>query len=197
MNEVAQPTADPLAESPELEDRLHRIGFQIIASTTIMFFLGFVFAYFYLRSLNNNGLWRPAGSDAPTGWGIAIYGCYALSAASFAYAAWACREGRAWIAAAGAALLLGIAGVAVQGVEYAHLSFGPRSGGYGSVFICWTALYAVFVLLTMYRVETIFAEGLRNRRQSGYRPLGFGPGSYYWTLLAGIGVISWVILYLI
>ena len=26
-----------------------------------MFFLGFVFAYFYLRSLNNNGLWRPAG----------------------------------------------------------------------------------------------------------------------------------------
>ena len=49
----------------------------------------------------------------------------------------------------------------------------------------------------MYRVETIFAEGLRNRNQPGYRPLGFGPGSYYWTMLAGIGVISWVILYLI
>ena len=50
-------------------DRIDRIGFGLVAGATIMFFLGFVFAYFYLRSLDNNGLWRPAGVDPPTATG--------------------------------------------------------------------------------------------------------------------------------
>jgi heme/copper-type cytochrome/quinol oxidase subunit 3 len=197
MNEAAPQTADQFAEPPDLEARIHRVGFRIVASATIMFFLGFVFAYFYLRSLNNADLWRPHGVDPPTGWGIVINGAYVLSAASFAYAAWGCRQGRAWVGAAGVSLLFGLIGCAAQGFEYAHLSFGPRSGGYGSVFVGWTALYAVVFLLSMYRVETIFAEGLRHRRERDFMPLGFEPGSYYLTLLAGIGVIAWVILYLI
>jgi len=66
------------------------------------------------------------------------------------------------------------------------------------VFIGWTSLYAVFVLLAMYRVETIFAAGLRSGRQgAGFHPVGFGPASYYWTMLAGIGILAWVILYLV
>ncbi len=117
-----------------------------------MFFFGFVFAYFYLRSLNNADMWRPHGVDPPTGYGIAIVAAYVLSAASFAYASWACSEGRAWVAAAGVSLLLGLAGCVVQAFEYAHISFGPQSGGYASVFICWASLYTVFMLLTMYRV---------------------------------------------
>jgi cytochrome c oxidase subunit 3 len=199
MTDAAQPSVDDvLAESPELEERIHRAGFRILASATIMFFLGFVFAYFYLRSLNNAHMWRPDGVDPPQGYGAVIAGAFALSAASFAYAARLARAGRSWVVAAGASLVLGLAGCVVQAFEYAHIPFGPQSGGYASVFICWTALYVVCVLLTMYRVETIFAAGVRNRRQEGgYEPIGFGSGSYYWTLLAGIGVLAYVILYLV
>ena len=35
----------------------------LLASATAFFFLAFVFAYFYLRSLNNAGLWQPKHVD--------------------------------------------------------------------------------------------------------------------------------------
>ena len=35
----------------------------LLASATAFFFLAFVFAYFYLRSLNNDGLWQPKHVD--------------------------------------------------------------------------------------------------------------------------------------
>ncbi len=198
MSETTQTPIDVYAEPPELTERIDRIGFRLIASATIMFFLGFVFAYFYLRSLDNSGLWRPAGVDPPTGYGIAIVACFVLSAALFAYASRAARAGRGWVAAAGLSLLLALAGCVLQGFEYAHLSFGPQSGGYASVFFGWTALYAVVVLLTMYKVETVFAAGLRNRGRPDARPpLGFAPGAYYWALLVGIGVLAWIVLYLV
>ena len=135
----------------------------MIAGTTILFFAAFVFAYFYLRSLNNSDLWRPAGVDPPQRYGLAIVLLFVTSASLFAYASWAAREKRGWLPAAGAALALGLAGCVVQVFEYANLHFSPTDGGYASVFIGWTTLFVVFVLLTMYWVEILFAEGVRNR----------------------------------
>jgi heme/copper-type cytochrome/quinol oxidase subunit 3 len=163
-----------------------------------MFFLAFLFAYFYLRSLDSHGLWRPDGVDPPQGYGAAIVALFALSAGSAAYAAQAARNGRRWLAAAGLSLLLALAGCIVQGFEYAHLGFGPRSGGYASVFIGWTAFFVVFVLGVVYGLETLFAEGLRNRQGPGPKvPPGLDEAAFYWQLLAAIGVLAWVILYLI
>ena len=150
-------------EPPEVHERNLWLGARVIAGTTIMFFAAFVFAYFYLRSLNNSDLWRPAGVDPPQRYGIAIVLLFVLSAGLLAYAAWAAREKRGWLAAAGTALALGLAGCVVQVFEYANLHFSPTDGGYASVFIGWTALFVVFVLLTMYWVEILFAEGVRNR----------------------------------
>ena len=36
-------------------------------------FASLAFAYFYLRSANNQDLWRPGGITAPTGAGAAIF----------------------------------------------------------------------------------------------------------------------------
>jgi heme/copper-type cytochrome/quinol oxidase subunit 3 len=203
MNESVQThgdasRGDAVVEPPGLEEHLHRTGFRLAASATAMFFLGFVFAYFYLRSLNNSQLWKPSGVDPPQLYGVLIVAAFVFSAIAFAYGSARSARGEGWVVPVGAALALGLAGCVLQAFEYAHLSFGPRSGGYGSVFIGWTSLYAVVVLLAMYRVETIFATGLRQGRQgAGYEPVGFGPASYYWTMLAGIGILAWVILYLI
>jgi heme/copper-type cytochrome/quinol oxidase subunit 3 len=157
MDDATHPTeqAPAYAETRELHERIDRIGFGLIAGSTIFFFLSFVFAYFYLRSLNNHELWRPAGVNPPDGWGIAIVAAFVLCAASF----------------------------------------GPESGGYASVFFGWTALYVVVALLALYRVETVFAAGLRNRGQAP--PEGFSSGALYWSLLAAIGVLAWIILYLV
>lgn len=203
MSDFAPPPAEeaavePYAETPELHERIDRLGFGLIAGSTVMFFLGFIFAYFYLRSLNNNGLWRPAGVQPPSGYGIVIAASFALSALVFYYSARAARNERGWVAAAGLALALGLFGCAAQAVEYAHLPFGPQSGGYASVFYGWTMFYVVVALLAMYRLETVFAAGLRNRNQTGAAiPEGFIPGALYWALLAALGVLAWIVLYLI
>ena len=198
MEGTARNAAEAHVEPPELIDRIDRVGFGLISGATIMFFLGFVFAYFYLRSLDNNGLWRPAGVNPPDGYGIAITAAFVLSALSFAYAARAARTGRRWIAASGISLLLALAGCVVQGFEYAHIPFGPESGGYASVFFGWTALYTVVVLIALYRIETIFASGLRYRHaETTEPPPDIAPGAYYWALLAAIGVVAWVLLYLL
>jgi heme/copper-type cytochrome/quinol oxidase subunit 3 len=197
MNETVRATDEALAEPPELQERNLWIGARLLAGATILFFLSFLFAYFYLRSFNNNDNWRPGGIDPPGGYGAAIVILFVVSAASFGYAARAARGGRPWLGAAGLSLLLGLAGVAMQALEYANLGFGPEDGGYASVFLGWTILFAVFVLPVMYWVETMLATGLRHRGATGYVPAGIDAAAFYWSLLAGIGVISWFILYVL
>jgi heme/copper-type cytochrome/quinol oxidase subunit 3 len=198
MNETAPTPVDPLAEPPEVHERNLWLGVRILAGATIMFFLAFVFAYFYLRSLNTADRWHPGKVDPPQAYGAAIVILFAASAGLLAYAADAARKGRGWLAAAGLSLTLGLAGCVVQAFEYAHLGFGPQSGGYASVFIGWTLLFVVLVLPAMYWVEILLAEGLRNRGDSGaHVPAGLGEAAFYWGLLAGIGVLAWAILYVI
>jgi heme/copper-type cytochrome/quinol oxidase subunit 3 len=197
VNEAPQTTAEPF-EPPEVHERNLWLAARILAGATIMFFLAFIFAYFYLRALNNSGEWHPAGVDPPQGYGAVIVILFAASAAALTYAAAAARNGRNWLAAAGISLALGLAGCVVQAFEYAHIGFGPQSGGYASVFLGWTLLFIVLVLPAMYWVEIILAEGLRNRRASDvYVPAGIGDAAFYWGLLAGIGVLAWFILYVL
>jgi heme/copper-type cytochrome/quinol oxidase subunit 3 len=197
MQETIRDQAEAYVEPPELADRIDRIGFGLGAGATVTLFLGFVFAYFYLRSLNNHGLWRPAGVDPPDAYGIAITAAFVLSAACFGYAAHAARSGRPWVVVSGVSLLLAFAGCVLQAFEYAHVPFGPESGGYASVFYGWTALFTVVALFALYRIETIFASGLRYREsETTEPPPDMVPGAYYWALLAAISVLAWVLLYL-
>jgi heme/copper-type cytochrome/quinol oxidase subunit 3 len=198
MNDTVETTDELFPEPPEVQERNIWLGVRVIAGVTVMFFLSFVFAYFYLRSLNNGGRWRPAGIDPPQTYGYVIIILFALSAGIFAYADRAARRARSWLPAAGLALALGLAGAVVQGFEWANLGFAPTKGGYASVFLGWTLLFTVFVLFALIWVEIIVATGLRQRRTAeGYVPHGLDAASFYWTLLVAIGVVAWVILYLL
>jgi heme/copper-type cytochrome/quinol oxidase subunit 3 len=198
VNETADSLDEAFAEPPEVQERNLWLGVRVMAGVTIMFFLAFVFAYFYLRSLNNAGRWQPPRVDPPQGYGAAVVILFALSAAALAYADRAARAARAWLPVAGIALALGLAGCVVQGFEWANLGFSPLDGGYASVFLGWTLLFTVFVLLAMYWVEVVFATGIRHRRAGEtYVPHGLDAAAFNWALLAVIGVIAWVILYLL
>ena len=59
-------------EPPEWQPRAMRAGARGLCGAIAFFMLAFVFAYFYLRSLNNSHQWRPSGVDPPQRYGLAI-----------------------------------------------------------------------------------------------------------------------------
>ena len=122
-----------------------------------------------------------------------------------------------------AALVLGLLAVIFQIVAWSRLSWGPTHGGYASVYLGWTGLYALFVLGTLYWLETILAVSFRYRNEPFGRA-AVEPGdaagdvdrsghdienpvhlnttelvalTSYLAVLAGIGVVTWIVLYLL
>jgi heme/copper-type cytochrome/quinol oxidase subunit 3 len=169
-------------EPPEILGRNLRTAGHLWASATVFFFVGFVFAFFYLRSLNNAHLWRPKGVTPPLGLGTAIIVCVLASVALV----WlGLRERRAavigdeyarkldntrlwaWRRRGLAALGFGLAAIVLQCVQYATMGFGPTEGGYASVFVGWTGMLALFVLGAMFWLETLLATSFRYRHAQG------------------------------
>ena len=122
-------------------------------------------------------------------------------------------QSRSWLGPASAALVLGLVAVALQCVEYTVQHFGPTDGAYASVFCAWTAFYAIAVLATMYWLETQVATELRARRVPGHMldeetggdikdpdrliAPGLDACVFYWSYLAAIGAVAYVVLYLL
>ena len=212
-------------EPPAILARNLRVAAHIWSSSTAFFFICWLFAYFYLRSLNNDHQWKPKGVHAPNGWGILIVVCLVLS---FALVAWGAVDQRSdrrplWRIKGTAALALGLIAVIFQIVAWLRLSWGPTNGSFAGVYLGWTAMYALFLFGTMYWLETILAVSYRYRDQSMGR-IQVEPGdasgdpdrdapdianpvttntsqlvalTSYYLVLTGIGVISWIILYLL
>src|SRR6266571_5202970 len=107
-------------EAPELLARNIRVGARIWAASQAFFFIAFLFAFFYLRALNSNGLWRgwphthkPHPSLA---FGVAILICV-LAGAAIARAAVMLPPGR-WRLAAIASLVLALAAIGLQAAQF-------------------------------------------------------------------------------
>ena len=169
-----------------------------------------MFAYFYLRSINVEHMWRPAHvTNQDQGLGAAFIACLLLSALAAVAAGRGMKGGsRAWLGPALGGVVLGLVAIALQCVEYTVQHFGPTDGAFASVFCAWTAFYLIAVLSTMYWLETQVATELRARRAPAH-PEGdikdpdrlIAPGLdaavFYWSFLAAIGVITYVVLYLL
>src|SRR5581483_9692078 len=67
-------------EPPEVMARNLRTAAQLWSSATAFFFFAFLFAYFYLRSLNQSHLWKPKGVDAPVAGGTIVAALVVASA---------------------------------------------------------------------------------------------------------------------
>src|SRR5579884_1793218 len=159
-------------EPPELLGRNLRSGAYLLAGATAFFFLCFLFAFFYLRSLDNAGMWKPKGVDASVAWGTVNVALYVLSALLVRVGLGELAAGRrsTWRLAGGAALVSGIAGLVVQAVGWGQQSFGPADGGFASVYFGWTAFLFLFVLATLYWLETVLATSIRYRHSSDGTP---------------------------
>ena len=209
-------------EPPELLGRNLVSASYLLAGATAFFFIAFDYAYFYLRTLNNGGMWKPEGVDASIGWGTAVVACYAASALLVRLGVTDHRALRRdqWRLKGVVALLVGVVGLVLQVIAWTHEGFGPADGGFASVYFGWTAFLFLFVLGTLLWLEMTVATSYRYRKTDGPPPAGHASGdphreahdirdplslvraelvglSFYWTFLAGIAVVSWIILYLI
>src|SRR3979411_3535443 len=82
------PTVPPVPAGVEIPPEPHDVGARalsvaarLLAGATTFFFLAFIFAYFYLRSLNVEHLWRHGHIDPNQALGAAMIACVVLSAA--------------------------------------------------------------------------------------------------------------------
>jgi heme/copper-type cytochrome/quinol oxidase subunit 3 len=184
----------------ELLARNIRVGSRIWAAAQAFFFMAFLFAFFYLRALNSNGIWRgwPGHHPDPSlAFGVAIMLCV-VAAAAVALVGWYVRPA-AWRAAALIALVLSLAAVALQAAQFASLGFGPTDGGYASVFVGWTGTFTIFLLGTCYWLAAAAAGGDRSRRpgRAAVGAANFEAAGFVLLVLAAIAFAAFILLYVV
>lgn len=212
-------------EPPELLARNLVSAGHLLAGATAFFFISFVFAFFYLRSIDQRIQWKPHGVDASLGWGTAIVACWVASALLVRLGAVDQRNDRRpqWRLKGLVAFLLGFAGLVLQVVAWNQNGFGPTDGGFASVYVGWTGFMFLFVFCTLFWLETTLATSWRYRNQPfGSAAVAAGHASgdshrtghdirnpvdlnraelatlgFYWTFLTAVAVVTWVILYLV
>jgi heme/copper-type cytochrome/quinol oxidase subunit 3 len=210
-------------EPPELASRNLLTGAHLWASATGFFFIDFFFAYFYLRSLNNGGMWRPAHVDPSLALGTASTACVVATAAVVWLGLQDHRAARReqWRLKGAAGLALLVAAIGLQIAEWSTQGFGPTDGAYASVYVGWTGMLVLFMVGTLFWLETVLATSIRYRKTlTGAPPPGHASGdphrerhdiadplslvrpgltavSFYTQVLAAIAVITWIVLYLV
>jgi heme/copper-type cytochrome/quinol oxidase subunit 3 len=141
-------------------------GTRLVIGIGIFFYASLAFAYFYLRSNNNENLWRPGNITAPTGTGAAIM-AFALAAAALMVLA--VRRLKAsqtldWQVAGWTAVLSTVIALGLQIWELTQLPFYPGAYGYSSCFIGWATINILTLLAGLYWSETLLARYMRLSR---------------------------------
>jgi heme/copper-type cytochrome/quinol oxidase subunit 3 len=176
-------------------------------------FGAFVFAYFYLRSLNSHQMWHPAGFKGPQPWaGAVIMGLVVVSAAVHMVGLQRIKAGSkaAWQAAALVALVAGLAAIGLQVWQLLNLPFYPGSAGFASVFVGATPIFLVVVLAAMIWLEMLIARSRSILAISFVeQPPTVGEAfavqrfqaslsafTVVWNYLAVVAIVFWVLFYL-
>jgi heme/copper-type cytochrome/quinol oxidase subunit 3 len=195
-------------EPPGWQLRAVWVAVRLWVGSASFFFVSFVFAYFYLRSIDSNHSWKIGSVNPSLGIGLAIAALLAVSAIVFRLGAMRPTD---TFGAGIAALVMALAAIILQFVEYTQLGFGASQGGYAAVFFGWTATYSVFAVGCVYWIETQLASLWRARREGLQRPVregvptedvalmraGIDACSFFWAYYAGVGVLAFIILYLV
>ncbi len=209
MEASAPLAANVEPEPPQWQPRALWLGGRLLCGAITFFFAAFLFAYFYLLALNTNGHFRIGHVEPPIGLGATIAGLFLVGAIVYRLAA---RRPADVLLAGIVALVTTLAAVALQFYEYTTLGFGAASGGYAAVFFGWTAWYAVLALVGVYWIEIQVASLLRERAGAGERRsrregvpsdddellrAGIEASSFYWAYFVTIGVVAFIVLYLV
>jgi heme/copper-type cytochrome/quinol oxidase subunit 3 len=221
MAESTTPATSGLSRETEEEGFYHEAALNgawtaaRLAIGGLCFLFGsFMFAYFYLRSVNSSGRWMGSGYVAPSMLEGSIIMAAVLLSAGVHYAALQqikAGNKRLWMIGAVIALVLGVGAIALQLAELFTLPFFPGSSGFSSVFTGFYPVFLVVLLAAMIWLETLIARArfipaisfveqpptykeafAVQRFQASLS--GF---STMWNFLAAMAVLFWVLFYVI
>jgi heme/copper-type cytochrome/quinol oxidase subunit 3 len=106
-----------------------------------------------------------------------------------------------WRRAAAVALVLAVAAVVLQIVEYGQFGLDRKVyQGYGSIFLGWTIAYVIHLVGAGAWLESLFAQSVRERGLSaaGASVLPSAAACLvFWEFMAVVGAIMYVLLYLV
>jgi heme/copper-type cytochrome/quinol oxidase subunit 3 len=185
--------------APEVDARLARVGTWIWIGADVLFFVAWFFAYFYLRDLNNDNDWMGPGIIPPhRGIGAAIVLLAVMSAALYwVGASTVITRGRAKRTLLWLALVAGILCFVVQIYEFRNLGFDPQlGGGYPSVFVGLKGAWLIQLAGAMIWMTSHIAQA-RPGKDVTVRPESALTFGYFLAFLAGICLISYLVLYFV
>jgi len=188
-------------------------GGRLVIGIWTFVFASLAFAYFYLRSANNQDLWRPHDITAPTGAGAAIFAITVACAFLNVYGVRRFRSGVAldWEVAGWTSVLGTLLAVGLQIWQLTDLPFFPGSSGYASCLIGWAALNIALLLSGLYWIETLSARQARLGRallEDGGTAQSTLPAArmfraslegcaYYWGFIGVVATLFWVLFYVL
>jgi hypothetical protein len=174
----------------------------------------FVFAFFYLRSLNSHGMWYPSSFTGPKQWSGAVIMALVVASALVQYVVLqALKAGRKspWLVGATVALVLGLGAVGLQLWQLTQEPFYPASSGFASVFSGGTPVFLTIWFCVMVWLEILivqarqipeisfveqpptYAEAFRVQRFQA-RLSAF---TVVWNYVALVAVLFWLLFYLV
>jgi heme/copper-type cytochrome/quinol oxidase subunit 3 len=184
---------------PEVDARLARVGTWIWIVADVFFFAAWFFAFFYLRALNNNYDWLPAGTTHPTrAVGALIVLLAIVSAGLYWTGARTVVAQRAtarlffWLA-----LIAGILCFGTQIYEFRNLGFDPQmGGGYPSVFVGLKGVWLFQLTGAMFWLATQIAQA-RPLGDVTIRPRSAVIFGNFMAFLAAIALVAYLVLYFV
>ena len=188
-------------------------GGRLLVGMFTFFVASLAFTYFYLRSTNSGGLWRPAHVTAPTGTGAAIFAFSAVATllAVVGYRRFQGGGVQDWKVAGWTAVMALLIAMGLQIYQLTQLPFYPGSSGYASTFIAWAVTNVFLLICLLYWMETLLAQSMRLRsalpagetvadsaspRAQKFRG-NLESCTFFFQFAAIVSVLFWALIYLI
>lgn len=196
---MVEPRIPP--EPVELQTRPLGAAARLWCGATTFFFAAFLFAYVYLRSLDLNHGWILGHHTSPSG-GLGATIMALLVVSGVLWRLGSIRPSDT-ISTGVVAIVLAVIAVVLQFVEYTTLGFGGASGAYASVFIGWTITYTLGAICCIYWIEVQVATLWRatkrdvSAQEQAIMRAGVEASSFFWAYYVVIGVITYIVLYLV
>jgi heme/copper-type cytochrome/quinol oxidase subunit 3 len=183
--------------APEVDAGLTRVGMWMFIGADALFFVAFLFAFFYLKALNNDHLWMSEWVVHPRrNGGTIIVALLVVCAALVFLGARSLAKTPAsarmffWLA-----LLAGVLCVGFQIYELKNLPFDPTlGGGYPSVFVGLKGVLMVQLVGALIWLGTHIHQASPTG-DSTARPASAVAFGNFMIFLAGVGLISYLVLY--
>ena len=187
-----------MRSSRELALRAHPLVFGVVAflASELMFFGGFLAAYFNLRTLTTP--WPPAGVVLDTGPSIVGTIMLGLSSGTMLLTTHHLAKGtflvaRFWL---GTTILLGAGFLAIAIRGWIQAPFRIASHAYGTIYYALTGIHALHVAAGLVILGILFA-GARMRAFARDDRAGIEAIGFYWHFVFLVWLVIWGTIYFI